>query len=144
MHKSVTKCNETVGKWCKNKHGASKIIDTLETYHRPSCAVAVAVDLSLERRLEESGGGRNGLKRRELCPTGGSGLKRWEERPTSGPSFWFRRWEGVFVKRKKLEDLFTKPSSPALATGAPGGSSRLARTKFVFGLQVLVPKMFSL
>jgi hypothetical protein len=34
MHKSATKCNETVGKWCKNKHGASKIIDTLETYHQ--------------------------------------------------------------------------------------------------------------
>jgi hypothetical protein len=34
MHKSATKCNETVGKWCKNKHGASKIIDTLETYQR--------------------------------------------------------------------------------------------------------------
>jgi hypothetical protein len=33
MHKSATKCNKTVGKWCKNKHGASKIIDTLETYH---------------------------------------------------------------------------------------------------------------
>jgi hypothetical protein len=33
MHKSATKCNETIGKWCKNKHGASKIIDTLETYH---------------------------------------------------------------------------------------------------------------
>jgi hypothetical protein len=32
MHKSATKCNETIGKWCKNKHGASKIIDTLETY----------------------------------------------------------------------------------------------------------------
>jgi hypothetical protein len=32
MHKSATKCNETQGKWCKNKHGASKIIDTLETY----------------------------------------------------------------------------------------------------------------
>jgi hypothetical protein len=32
MHKSATKCNETVGKWCKNNHGASKIIDTLETY----------------------------------------------------------------------------------------------------------------
>jgi hypothetical protein len=28
------KCNETQGKWCKNKHGASKIIDTFETYHR--------------------------------------------------------------------------------------------------------------
>jgi hypothetical protein len=26
------KCNETQGKWCKNKHGASKIIDTFETY----------------------------------------------------------------------------------------------------------------
>jgi hypothetical protein len=32
MHKSATNCNETLGKWCKNKHGASKIIDTLETY----------------------------------------------------------------------------------------------------------------
>jgi hypothetical protein len=33
MHKSATKCNETLGKWYKNKHGASKIIDTSETYH---------------------------------------------------------------------------------------------------------------
>jgi hypothetical protein len=32
MHKNATKCNETLNKWCKNKHGASKIIDTLETY----------------------------------------------------------------------------------------------------------------
>jgi hypothetical protein len=32
MHKSATKCNETLSKWCKNKHGASKIMDTLETY----------------------------------------------------------------------------------------------------------------
>jgi hypothetical protein len=32
MHKSATKCNEIIGKWCKNKHGASKIIDTFETY----------------------------------------------------------------------------------------------------------------
>jgi hypothetical protein len=32
MHKSATKCNKTLGKWCKNKHGASKIMDTLETY----------------------------------------------------------------------------------------------------------------
>jgi hypothetical protein len=34
MYKSTTKCNETLGKWCKNKHGASKIIDTFETYHQ--------------------------------------------------------------------------------------------------------------
>jgi hypothetical protein len=37
MHKSATKCNETLDKWCKNKHGASKIIDTLETYQ---CSVS--------------------------------------------------------------------------------------------------------
>jgi hypothetical protein len=36
MHKNATKCNETLSKWCKNKHGASKIIDTLETYHLPT------------------------------------------------------------------------------------------------------------
>jgi hypothetical protein len=35
MHKSATKCNETICKWCKNKHGASKIIDTFETYQAP-------------------------------------------------------------------------------------------------------------
>jgi hypothetical protein len=39
MYKSATKCNETVGKWCKNKHGASKIIDTLETYQGASSEV---------------------------------------------------------------------------------------------------------
>jgi hypothetical protein len=40
MHKSATKCNEIIGKWCKNKHGASKIIDTLETYHIQMSSVA--------------------------------------------------------------------------------------------------------
>jgi hypothetical protein len=35
MHKNATKCNETLSKWCKNKHGASKIIDTFETYQWP-------------------------------------------------------------------------------------------------------------
>jgi hypothetical protein len=32
-HKSVTKCRQNIGKWCKNKHETSKIIDTFETYH---------------------------------------------------------------------------------------------------------------
>jgi hypothetical protein len=36
MHKNVMKCNETLNKWCKNKHGASKIMDTLDMYHIPS------------------------------------------------------------------------------------------------------------
>jgi hypothetical protein len=35
MHKNATKCNETLSKWCKNKHGASKIMDTLEAYQLP-------------------------------------------------------------------------------------------------------------
>jgi hypothetical protein len=35
MHKNATKCNEILSKWCKNKHGASKIMDTLETYEAP-------------------------------------------------------------------------------------------------------------
>jgi hypothetical protein len=41
MHKNVTKCNETLNKWCKNKHGASKIIDTFETYHYSSAFINV-------------------------------------------------------------------------------------------------------
>jgi hypothetical protein len=32
MYKNATKCNKTLSKWCKNKHGASTIIDTFETY----------------------------------------------------------------------------------------------------------------
>jgi hypothetical protein len=32
MHKNATKYNKTLRKWCKNKHGASKFIDTFETY----------------------------------------------------------------------------------------------------------------
>jgi hypothetical protein len=35
MHKNATKCNETLNKWYKNKHGALKIMDTFETYQRP-------------------------------------------------------------------------------------------------------------
>jgi hypothetical protein len=35
MHKNATKCNKTQSKWCVNKHGTSKIIDTFETYHYP-------------------------------------------------------------------------------------------------------------
>jgi hypothetical protein len=34
MHKNATKCNKTQSKWCINKHGTSKIIDTFETYQQ--------------------------------------------------------------------------------------------------------------
>jgi hypothetical protein len=43
MHKNATKCNETVSKWCKNKHGASKIIDTFGTYQLPPSEEVEAV-----------------------------------------------------------------------------------------------------
>jgi hypothetical protein len=36
MHKNAMKCNKTQSKWCINKHGASKIIDTFETYQSQS------------------------------------------------------------------------------------------------------------
>jgi hypothetical protein len=35
MHKNSMKCNKTQSKWCINKHGISKIIDTFETYQPP-------------------------------------------------------------------------------------------------------------
>jgi hypothetical protein len=34
MYKNATKCNKTLSKWCMNKHGASKIIGTFETYQQ--------------------------------------------------------------------------------------------------------------
>jgi hypothetical protein len=43
MHKSATKCNKTIGKWCKNKHGASKIIDTFETYQVAGVVMVVVL-----------------------------------------------------------------------------------------------------
>jgi hypothetical protein len=53
MHKNATKCNETIGKWCKNKHGASKIIDTFETYH---CTTAAPVPLQWREKREAPAG----------------------------------------------------------------------------------------
>jgi hypothetical protein len=38
MHKNATKCNKTQSKWCINKHAASKIIDTFDTYQTPTPA----------------------------------------------------------------------------------------------------------
>jgi hypothetical protein len=48
MHKSATKCNETIGKWYKNKHGASKIIDTFETYQQAKAFLVQSAHLGLD------------------------------------------------------------------------------------------------
>jgi hypothetical protein len=42
MHKNATKCNETLSKWCKNKHGASKIIDTFDMYQAQQARITMA------------------------------------------------------------------------------------------------------
>jgi hypothetical protein len=47
MHKNTKKYNETLSKWCKNKHGASKIMDTLETYHGSTRLLLLSVGLML-------------------------------------------------------------------------------------------------
>jgi hypothetical protein len=54
MHKSATKCNKTLSKWCKNKHGASKIIDTFETYQWGSNVAGEGKD-QVSMNMEERG-----------------------------------------------------------------------------------------
>jgi hypothetical protein len=56
MHKSATKCNETQGKWCKNKHGASKIIDTFETYHPSRQTIKIKRQRKRKKRGERNPG----------------------------------------------------------------------------------------
>jgi hypothetical protein len=69
MHKSATKCNKTIGKWCKNKHGASKIIDTLETYQTAAalrnCSGknVIHLGLGLREALNKRRGGVRGPPR---------------------------------------------------------------------------------
>jgi hypothetical protein len=52
MHKNATKCNKTLSKWCKNKHGASKIIDTFETYQSPPAAIARDLGIQLVEKKD--------------------------------------------------------------------------------------------
>jgi hypothetical protein len=57
MHKNAMKCNKTQSKWCINKHGASKIIDTFETYQRATVAAWRGPDQILSA-MGRSGEGR--------------------------------------------------------------------------------------
>jgi hypothetical protein len=47
MHKNATKCNKTLSKWCKNKHAASKIIHTFETYQGDTFRVGSKIKFHL-------------------------------------------------------------------------------------------------
>jgi hypothetical protein len=51
MHKNATKYNKILSKWCKNKHGASKIIDMFETYHLPRSFFIILNRCMYERRV---------------------------------------------------------------------------------------------
>jgi hypothetical protein len=48
------KCNKTQNKWCINKHGASKIIDTFETYQSTVRIVCVGTLLEGVASIESS------------------------------------------------------------------------------------------
>jgi hypothetical protein len=82
MHKSATKCNETVGNWCKNKHGASKIIDTLETDHwtkrKPNIQKFTEASREPKRR-------RKGARRRPHHQ--GARPRAWLRRPVVSPTW---------------------------------------------------------
>jgi hypothetical protein len=54
MHKNATKC-----KWCKNKHGASKIIDTFEKYQRAGQIKNMTGGLNASRHCTRWLGGPN-------------------------------------------------------------------------------------
>jgi hypothetical protein len=90
MHKSATKCNEKIGKWCKNKHGASKIIDTFETYHLAAQRSAIYqqnLRRYHSRRVRKRSFKEGGLVLR---------LKQQKSHKLSPP------WEGPFVISKAL------------------------------------------
>jgi hypothetical protein len=65
MHKSATKCKETIGKWCKNKHGASKIIDTFETYQDPT---RISSDELKEVEIDDGVRAVTNLKKKSTVP----------------------------------------------------------------------------
>jgi hypothetical protein len=48
MLKNAMKCNKTQRKWCINKHGASKIIDTFETYQRATTPMLLHHDAGVQ------------------------------------------------------------------------------------------------
>jgi hypothetical protein len=54
MHKNAMKCNETLSKWCKNKHGASKIIDTSEAYQIASNIITTPFSVWLFWKIKSS------------------------------------------------------------------------------------------
>jgi hypothetical protein len=45
-----------LGKWCKNKHGASKIMDTLETYQPSAPGENYSLLIMADKNIDGDGG----------------------------------------------------------------------------------------
>jgi hypothetical protein len=96
------KCNKTQSKWCINKHGASKIIDTFETYHReelldpPDLASMTVVACSMFSRklIGPLGFSRQGeyIGRRAVSGGGPGGPTTWWCGQGLGSAFLWCGW----------------------------------------------------
>jgi hypothetical protein len=76
MHKNTTKCNKTQSKRCINKHGASKIIDTFETYQRVAGGVAGVETSRVAGVGNCRGGPRRSVVRRRAVGGGVAGVRK--------------------------------------------------------------------
>jgi hypothetical protein len=63
MHKKATKCNKTQSKWCINKHGESKIIDTFETYQASRVEKEKAEEMEMAVPRSNAYGRQHGCSR---------------------------------------------------------------------------------
>jgi hypothetical protein len=114
MHKNAKKCNETLNKWCKNKHGASKIIDTFETL--PLLIKARFFRICRRRRRSRTASSRETLESSPSWPSSASGASEVAETGSAwiGPSS--RRggretknwWPYTRVSRKTVRKAATK------------------------------------
>jgi hypothetical protein len=85
MHKNAMKCNETLSKWCKNKYGASKIIDTFETYQvsmdiRPGGRYGgLIMSIDFMGQIDNNSWGGHGQR---FCPMDNQWISGLHVRPT--------------------------------------------------------------
>jgi hypothetical protein len=96
MHKNATKCNETLSKWCKNKHGASKIMDTLETYQE---LASVVVEIA-----------RQGPKKKEPLKRKSENIVQTNYKAKILLNLIDGRWEVIRFVPEQNHPLIQKPS----------------------------------
>jgi hypothetical protein len=105
MHKSATKCNETICKWCKNKHGASKIIDTLETYQLTRWNIICWPK-------DQGGLGIKVLDIKNSCL-----LSKWLFKLLNEKGMWQELIHNKYLKTKTLSQVQAKPTDSSFWKG---------------------------